>query len=347
MDSVADNGTARRAGARRLLRARVLAVLVAFVVTGVLTYLAVRDVPFSDVWEALEQADYWWTLPALAVFALAVAVRGLRWQLMFEPATRPPLWAATSSMLIGLFFNQLLPARAGEVARVVALNQRAGTSRTESLATVAVERAIDVLSLLVVLFAFTPLFPDVSWLRTAAILAIVLAAVMAGVVVLLRVYGQSVLHHPIRFLMRLPYLRKRDPSEISASAMRGLVAVRSLKLGLLATLLTCCSWFLFSVSYWLLMQAFDLDLSPLAGLLVLIATSLALILPALPAAIGIFEAATVLALDAYGVPRAEALSYGLVIHAMNFFPFVLIGAVLLRFHFVAAFRKPVQLGETT
>jgi hypothetical protein len=38
------------------------------------------------------------------------------------------------------------------------------------------------------------------------------------------------------------------------------------------------------------------------------------------------------ALNAYGVPDSRALSYALVLHALNFFPYVAAGGVLLQLH---------------
>ena len=55
----------------------------------------------------------------------------------------------TGAVLIGYFFNTILPARAGEAARVVVLKQRAGTPRFEAVGTVGAERVLDVLVLLV------------------------------------------------------------------------------------------------------------------------------------------------------------------------------------------------------
>ena len=92
-------------------------------------------------------------------------VRALRWQQLFAAETRPPLGPVTSAMLIGLAVNMLLPLRAGEAARIVALGRSAGVSRVESLGTVALERVLDVFCLLLLLFAALPWLPEISWLR--------------------------------------------------------------------------------------------------------------------------------------------------------------------------------------
>ena len=77
------------------------------------------------------------------------------------------------------------------------------------------------------------------------------------------------------------------------------------------------------------MLGFHLGLSPIAGLLVSIATGLSLVVPSSPGAVGVFEAAALVGLKAYGIEKADALSYAIVLHAVNFFPYVAAGALVL------------------
>jgi uncharacterized membrane protein YbhN (UPF0104 family) len=77
------------------------------------------------------------------------------------------------------------------------------------------------------------------------------------------------------------------------------------------------------------MIGFDLGLPPLAGLLVVIATGLAFIIPAAPAAVGVFEAAGLAVTSAYDVPRSQAFAYVLVLHLLNLIPYLLAGLLLL------------------
>ena len=138
-------------------------------------WLAVRGTNLDEILDALRDANGWWLVPSLAVLALGVFLRALRWQSLYPPETRPPLGPVTSAMLVGLAVNNLLPFRAGEAARIIALGRRAGTSRVESLATVALERVLDVFCLLLLLFLALPLLPDVTWVGGAAALAAALA----------------------------------------------------------------------------------------------------------------------------------------------------------------------------
>lgn len=320
------DGVLRRFGLRSRL------VWLGLAVTAVFAYLAVRDVHFGDVWQALRDSNYWWTLPSLAALALAVFLRAVRWRSLFVRETRPSLGAVLGALLVGYFFNNVLPARAGEVARVVALKQREGVSRAETAATVVIERAYDVLVLLVLLFILVPWLPPVSWLGAAAVLAVVLATCLAAAIALLARYGERPLRFVLRPLAWLPFVPAERFDAAVRNLVRGLSGLRRPGLALEALLWTSLSWLVLGVSWWLLMLGFDLELPLLAGLLVVIATDLAMILPSAPAAVGVFEAATLVALGAYGIEESRALSYALVLHALNFVPYIAVGALVLQRH---------------
>ena len=258
-------------------------------------------------------------------------MRALRWQYLFAAGTRPPYMPVFEATLLGQCFNNILPARAGEFARIVALHRTAGTSRAETTSTVVVERLYDVLVLLGLLFVFVPWLPHVTWIHAAAILAIVLfVAAIASVVVLLR-WGEKPFLVLLRPLTRLglPFLTLERAEHAAASFVRGAASLREPRLAAAAVVLTVVSWIPLALSTWVLMIGFHLGLSVLAGLLVTIATGLSLVLPSSPGAVGVFEAAALVGLKAYGIDKADGLSFALVLHAVNFFPYVLAGAVVL------------------
>src|SRR5215211_4592853 len=128
-----------------------LLLAVGVAVSVVFTWLAVRNVDWSLFWQGLREMQYVWLLPALVAIAVAVVIRTVRWQFLFYPETRPPFGPLSRALLVGLFVNCVLPARAGEAARIVVLHQEARTSRVEALGTAVVERLYDVVALLVLL----------------------------------------------------------------------------------------------------------------------------------------------------------------------------------------------------
>jgi uncharacterized protein (TIRG00374 family) len=306
------------------------------VASGVFLWLAVREVDLGDVGDALDAASYWSLLPALAAVAAANWLRALRWQALFEARSRPPLGPLANAMLIGLFFNCVLPARAGEAARVVALWRETGTSRVESLATAFAERVYDVLVLLVLLFVAAPLLPSVSWLGKAAVLAGALAVAIAATVGVLLVYRERPL---LRLLGRA--LSPERAEVTAASLVRGLASFRQPAVAARALALTTGSWLLLALSAWLLLLGFHLGVGFGAAFLATIATTLVLVIPAAPAGIGQFEAASVAALAVFGVDASAALSYGIVLHALNVVPYLVAGYLALQRHALAVRRRRV------
>lgn len=298
-------------------------------VTVACGYVAVRDVRLADVWAALAAIDIWWLAPALALLGLGVVARAMRWRYLFPRSTRPSLTAAVEAVLIGQLFNNLLPVRAGEAARIVALHRRCGVSRVETLGTVAVERAFDVLGLLLLLFLALPLLPAVTWAGTAVAVSLALLVSLIAAAVTLERYGSRPLRAALRPLARVPFLDHERVDEMATSLERGLSSLWALRLGGAAAW-TFLAWALTAAAFWCVSLGFDMGLTPIAALFATIVVGLSMALPSSPAALGVFEAATVTALAAYGVSKPLALSYAIVLHALHFFPYTLAGVIALR-----------------
>jgi glycosyltransferase 2 family protein len=333
--------------ARTDRRGRYLSAGLATAVTVVFGYLAVRNVEVDELGESLRESNYWFLLPAFALLALAFFLRVIRWRCLFSPATRPGWAPATEALLLGQFLNSVLPFRAGDAARIVALRSFGGPSRVETAGTVVIERIFDVLALLVLLFVLLPVVPEVTWLRAAGVLVIVLIVALAAAIVVLRVYGERAVAFCLRPLARLPYLSEARVEAAIRNLTKGVIALRSGRIGLIAFFWTLISWLVLGASFWCLMLGFDFGLSPVAGLLVVIATGLSHVLPSAPASVGVFEAAGIVALGAYGIPQSQALSYALVVHALNVVPFLLAGllVVVLRRDLLGASLRPKPSGE--
>jgi uncharacterized protein (TIRG00374 family) len=322
-------------GARRPLVAAA-----GFLVSAGFAYLAVRHVDWGRFRDGIASSNPWWLLPALAVLAAGVALRALRWRLLFAPETRPPLAAVARALLVGTFFNNVLPGRAGEAIRVVYLHDEAATSRVEALGTAVTERVYDVAGLLVILFALTPWLPETSWARRAAVVAAVLAAAMAvGIAVLAR-WQEGSLRALLRPFVRLPSISAEHVERAATNLFAGLVAFRRGRVAVPAFALTLLAIFVIGLSFWLTTLALRLHVSLAAALLVMVATNLAMVIPSSPAAVGVFEAATLAALHPFGIDKSRALSYAVVLHGLNVVPFVLAGVLLVQRHALHMARRP-------
>jgi glycosyltransferase 2 family protein len=303
-------------------------------VTVVFGYLAVRDAQLAEVWDALRAMQAWWLVPAFALLAACVFLRAARWRSLFTPGTRPPFRDVLASLLVGYLFNIVLPLRPGEVVRVVMLRRRAATSAAEAGATVIVERAYDILALLVLLFAAAPFLPEVTWLDAAAVLAAVFAVLLGVAIAVVAIWGERPVLWGARLAAQLLPVSRARMEQIGRNAAMGLAGLHRPRIAVVAFGWTLLSWLALAATCAALLAGFDTGLSDgdllLAGLLVVVATNLAMVLPSSPAALGVFEAATVVALSAFGIDDSLGLSYALVLHALNVLPYLLVGAIVLR-----------------
>ncbi|PYO29020.1 MAG: hypothetical protein DMD86_15485, partial [Candidatus Rokuibacteriota bacterium] len=77
------------------------------------------------------------------------------------------------------------------------------------------------------------------------------------------------------------------------------------------------------------------DLPLAASWTVMAFLGLGVSLPSSPGFVGVIQAATVLALALFAIPRTDALSFSLLLHASQFFPITLYGLVLLMIEHVS------------
>ena len=309
-------------------RPGILILVAGLLVSGVLAYVAVRNADAGATWDAFAAADLRWFAPSIALLAVGFFLRALRWWVLFDRNGRPSLWGVVKALFLGYLFNNTLPAHAGEAVRVVALNRMERTPVAEIVGTVLIERAYDVLSLVMLLFLMVPWLPHLDWVRAAGIVAAVLFLGLVVLALVLLRYGDRPLRFLVRPLSRLPFVSQATAERVPRDFVSGMIGLTRPRTAAAAYSLTTLSWIVVGLGYWIALRAFGISLSPLAGILVLVGIGLALILPSSPGALGVFEAAVVVVLGAYKVDASSALSYALALHVLNVLPFVLVAIPL-------------------
>jgi uncharacterized protein (TIRG00374 family) len=197
--------------------------------------------------------------------------------------------------------------------------------------------------ILVIFFAAESWLPHVSWFGAAAVAAIVLALLIACAAVVLTIYGDRPIRALLRPLRRHSRFSIEGLERTATELTQGLSGLRDWEVALEAFLWTVAAWLLTALCSYFVALAFHLHVPFACGILVAVAVGLSMILPSPPAAVGVFEAAALVALKAYGIPYSSALPYALVLHLVNFVPFVLIGGLLLHYNS----RHPRSVAEKT
>jgi len=275
-------------------------------------WYVMRGLHLRAFWEVLRHANYWWLLPGVGVYFLAV------W--MF------PIVA------IGYMGNNIYPARAGELLRAYVLRRKEQVPISASLATIIVERAFDGIVMLSFVFINLPeltnLTADSGFAGSIQALAIIGAAVFLGAVLvflLMAAFTEQSQRLISWFTDRLVPERFRDNvNAVSARFLEGLASLRSPGDVMMVFLTSVVIWLFETGKYWFVMQAFPFEVSFFALMNGIV--NLATTIPSAPGYIGTFDAPGIAVLEAYGVPSALAAGYTLVLHAALWLPITLLGA---------------------
>ena len=304
-------------------------------ISAIFLFFALRGLKLGDFWESVKNAKYWWLLPGLAVYFLAVWVRAWRWHYLLKPIKSVSVRKMFPITCIGYMGNNIYPARAGEVLRAVILKRKEGVSISASLATIIVERIFDAVVMLGFVFLNLPELARVAsadsgfvgniqqfaligtGLFIGALVLFILAAMFPRVT--LRI-GQWFIDH------LLPGKVREKAIGIMHKFLDGLAALRSPFNVLMVLLTSILIWLLETIKYWFVMHAFTFTVSFFALMLLNGVANLATTIPAAPGYIGTWEAVTKAVLMAYNVPGAEALGYAVVLHVALWLPITLLGA---------------------
>lgn len=123
-----------------------------FLALGILLlFFAFRGVAFNELASTLKGVNFWWIALSLLFAGISFLARARRWRLLIEPLGFKPSFKNTyHSLMVGYLSNYALP-RLGEVTRCVTLGKREKIPVDSLIGTVIIERAIDMLMLLLIL----------------------------------------------------------------------------------------------------------------------------------------------------------------------------------------------------
>jgi len=304
-------------------------ILLGVAISLIFIWLALRGLELSRVASYLQTANYWWIVPGVAVYFVAVWSRTWRWHYLLLPVKSIPLVRLFPIVCIGYFGNNVYPARAGEVFRAIALRATEEVSISTSLATIIIERVFDGLVMLLFVFFALP-FVGTEHIPPIYRTTIILASVLFGAALLVFLWmamDRARAMAVYRFLAeRLIPARFRPPLDgFYERFLAGLAFLRSPRDVLMVFVSSVVIWLTETVKYWFVMQAFAFSVSFIGLMLMNGVVNLTTTLPSAPGYIGTFEVGARV-LEALGVDYGLAFGYTIVLHAALWFPITVLGA---------------------
>ena len=301
--------------------AKHLALPAALVLAAGLVVLALSRLDLRSVGHSLASANVGWVLAALALMSASLALRAVSWQETLKAAIVDfPVGyvAVLRATIIGVLVSALLPGRMGEPSRSLIISRRLGSARryfSVVLGTVFSQTLINLLALAAlaaITFTRVPLFHGrEGGLLAAVLVPLVIVALALTAPRLLRVVGRS----------RSERLR-RVALWTSAQLVlirQGLAVFARPRHGIPAATAQLLAWVLQWLGCYAVMLAlhFGSGATLVTAAAILLAVNVSAILPATPSNVGVFQAACLVVLAAFGFGAGPSLAYGILLQAVE------------------------------
>jgi glycosyltransferase 2 family protein len=334
---------------------KAFSLLAGMVASVVALYFALHRVPVSDLLNYLREINYSWVLLSGGITLPCFALRTYRWRILLESHRKLGFWQAFHPLMIGFMLNCILPGRIGEAARPFVLTKKDHIPFATGLATVAVERLMDIAFLILlstvvlytvdiapdfkISFGAYQLSPALLESAGKGLLRLCLL-LMVGIIFITIPFTRSWIN---RFLLATPELIFFAEAPLKDRIRKRLIHPIVNLIDMFATGfsllknpiktaeclgLTGLIWAGTALSYYIMAKGcpgIDLSFPESVALMVIICLFIAL--PSVPGYWGIWEAGGVFALSLFGVSVKTAAGFTLTNHAIQIFPVVIIGLI--------------------
>jgi len=295
-------------------------------------FLAFRQLDFQQMKQAFSLANYWLLIPSLIIIFTSHWLRSVRWQFLMNPIGKVPVGNLFSALLIGYAANMVLPAHLGEFLRAYVVGKKRAIPGSSALATIVVERIIDILSIVLILAVTLVIYPFPDWVKKSGYIMFVFAIGLFVFLILMKVYTEATMRFIRTVLKPFPHSIQEKVENLSRSFIGGLKPMKSnfdyIIIFVLSMVIWLCYWAVIYINLYTFNLVAEYNLGVTTGLVLLVITTISVVVPSSPGYIGTYHWLCQISLELFHVPRAIGLTYAIVVHAMNFFPIFLVGIVL-------------------
>jgi uncharacterized protein (TIRG00374 family) len=277
----------------------------------------------------IRSLDWRWVSLAVVSDLSVYVIHGWRWNTLLRPVIRLRLWRTVQAIYIGLFANEVLPLRVGEVIRCYLLSHWNDLLLSVGFASIAVERLIDgfwMITAFVITASFVKGIPE----KLKILVLILGALILLGGLVLVWILMRKQDAHAA--------IAESRWSAILRHVIEGLHLMGNARTLGATALISLLYLMLQFVSAYCLMKAYGLDLSFWVAAGVLTIIRFGTVVPNAPGNLGLFQVACVLALGLFEVETNDAKNFSFIMFLVLTLPLLLGGAV-------ATARTGLNLGE--
>lgn len=314
---------------------RLLQLLFGVGVSALCVWLSMKDVHVGEVLAALRGANGFGFVAVMGLTLFGFWLRAVRWRFFIEAGRPLPLRSLFSATMIGFMANNVLPFRLGEFVRPWALARHERLSKTTLLATIVVERAVDMLTLLGI-FGVTMLVHPIAESTDAGRLVQWGARLLIGLCVALTVFviaverNRRLAQAVVRFATNpFPGEARAKLAEMLERFIEGLGLFRDFGRMSVVFALSFAMFLCFACALAVSLWSLGIVLPWYAGLVMLVITAIGIMVPAAPGYIGTLNIACTAGLALFGVDKAQSVPFSWFYFFSQWLPITAVGLIYL------------------
>ncbi len=317
-------------------RVRIRTVLVSVLAIALFAWF-LNHANLADVWVQVRRARLDLLIVGFVMVVLSYVIRAYRWQYLLRPIGRTRFRTAFRTTVIGAAALAVLPARAGDVLRPYLLARQEGLSTSATLATIVMERVIDLVAMLALLALYVWGTADPSRLPAPLLRTIEVSVALAGAAVLvLMTLTWIMATHPERIGRLVLSAARILPSAMAdrlagyaRTFSSGFAVAREPRALAAALFWSFLLWLVIAGEVWLVAIAFGIYM-PFTGAFLLLALLVIGVAVPTPGGIGSYHEAYRIGVTMFfGAANDAAVAAAIVTHAISYVPVVLAGIVFM------------------
>lgn len=281
--------------------------------------LVLRGANLGHIWVEVRQMHWNWVVVALLSDVFVYLLHGWRWKLLLEPIQPVKYAHCVEAIYVGLFANEVLPARAGELIRCFLLSRSTTIPLSVTFASALIERIFDGVWLMTC-FAFC--------LHMGRLPGVLLeGGYIVGVVIVfcgaLLSYGMYAKKQSLDLFFGLSWPRW------FTTLIDDLHLIGHSRYLYLSFLVSGAYMLAQVMPIYALVRASRLDVSWMASFTMMVLLRLTSIVPQAPGNLGSFQWVAARSLMMFGLVAPHAKRFSLILWAVMTLPLIVIGCIAL------------------
>tara|TARA_B100000749_G_scaffold278358_1_gene268919 strand:- start:430 stop:1407 length:978 start_codon:yes stop_codon:yes gene_type:complete len=306
-------------------------IFILFLISAVGIYFAFQGENFDILWDYLLVVKWHSFMLSVILLIISVVVRAKRWQYILKPVEHIPLHPLFSSTMIGYFGNSILFFRLGELLRAYSVSVGRTLTVSQAFGTVILERIIDAFIVVIILILLLPWIPIQNSGIQSSLIVFIGTTIIAITIIII-----SYRWNWLEVLKTYNIFRHGTGEKllnIIEKIFDGLTMITRSKHIFQLFIFSALLWITYFTMTYYLLDATHLDDIGLMGAGIILAMgSIAIAIPALPGGMGTYDVGIKFVIMLiFSVSSEEALTFALVSHASNYFPYLIIGSIYFIF----------------